>query len=153
MLDERETQEAKIKVRVDKTIKLYFNMNHKFIGKKEIERETKMKIFKTIFRPVSTFGCESWIFNKRQIRRVQAVEVRYLWRTRGVTDTEYDMWILDVIYIHLDIRAKIHIRLYGRKSINFVGSPGEDGGETSSWKNLENSQNQEKEQLKQTWAT
>ena len=45
---------------------LDFTMHHKFIGKKVIERKTKMRVFKTIFRPVLTFSCESWVLNERQ---------------------------------------------------------------------------------------
>ena len=42
-------------------MRMYHAMNRSIIGKKEISKETKMKIYKTVFRPIRIYGCESWI--------------------------------------------------------------------------------------------
>lgn len=84
-LDEKGTQEVEIRDRVDKTLRLYYTMNNNFIGKQEITKQTKMKIFKTIYRPILTFGCESWVLSKGQKSKIQAVEMKYLRRVMGVT--------------------------------------------------------------------
>lgn len=84
-IEENGNQEAEINNRIEKTLKLYYTMNKKFINKPEISRKTKINIFKTIYRPILTFGCESWVLNKQQKSKIQAVEMKYLRRTRGVT--------------------------------------------------------------------
>lgn len=85
IIDRSGTQEADINNRIEKTQKLYYAMNTKFISNKEISKETKLKVFKTIYRPVLTFGCESWVLTERQKSKIQATEMKYLRRVRGVT--------------------------------------------------------------------
>ena len=84
-IDEKGKQDVEINSRIEKTLKMYYSMNKKFIDKKEISRETKMKVFKTIYRPILTFGYESWILTERQKSQIQAMEMKYLQRVRGVT--------------------------------------------------------------------
>lgn len=84
-LEETGKQEAEINERIDKTIKLYYAMNQKFINKKEITKQTKIKVFNTIYRPVLTYGCESWNLSIRQKNKIQAMEMKYLRRVLGVT--------------------------------------------------------------------
>lgn len=84
-LNETGKQEAEINERIGKTIKLYHAMNQKFINKKEISKQTKTKIFNTVYRPVLTYGCESWTLTNRQKSKIQAVEMKYLRRVVGKT--------------------------------------------------------------------
>ena len=49
-----------------------------------------MKIYRAVYRPVLTFGCESWVMTQRQRSKVRAAEMRYL---RGV----YGVNIMDKI--------------------------------------------------------
>lgn len=44
-----------------------------------------MKVYKVIFRPILTFGCESWILTDRNKSKIRAVEMKYLRRVKGVT--------------------------------------------------------------------
>ena len=44
-----------------------------------------MKVFKVIYRPILTYGSESWILTQRQKSKITAVEMRYLRRVKGVT--------------------------------------------------------------------
>jgi len=78
-------QEAEINTRIEKTLKLYYAMNNNFISKREISKKTKVKVFKTIYRPILTFGCETWTLTKKEKNRIQAVEMKYLRRVRGLT--------------------------------------------------------------------
>lgn len=85
LLDETGKQEAEINERVGKTIKLYYAMNQKFINKREISKQTKVKVFNTVYRPVLTYGCESWALTNRQRSKIQAMEMKYLRRILGKT--------------------------------------------------------------------
>lgn len=81
MIDRTGRQDAEINERIEKTIRLYYAMNQKFIKKKEITKQTKIKIYNTIYRPVLTYGCESWTLTSNQRSKIQATEMKYL---RGV---------------------------------------------------------------------
>ena len=70
--------------------KLYFALKDKIIRRKETRRDTKLKIYRAVYRPVLTFGCESWVMTQRQRSKVRAAEMRYL---RGV----YGVNIMDKI--------------------------------------------------------
>lgn len=85
IIEETGNQEAEITSRIDKTVKLYYSMNKAFINRKEISRQTKISVYKAIYRPVLTYGCESWVLTKNQKSKIQAIEMRYLRRTKGIT--------------------------------------------------------------------
>lgn len=53
--------ECGINNRIDKTAKLYYDMNNNFIYKNEISRQTKIKAYNVVNRPVSTFGIKQSI--------------------------------------------------------------------------------------------
>ena len=77
--------ELEIAERITKTNKLYYAINKGFTNRTEISRHTKMKVFKVIYRPILTYGSESWILTQRQKSKITAVEMRYLRRVKGVT--------------------------------------------------------------------
>lgn len=78
-------QEVEINRRTEKAMNIYYAMSRSFINKKEIARSTKLNVYRTVFRPVLTFGCETWVLTKRQKSKLQAAEMKYLRRVRGVT--------------------------------------------------------------------
>lgn len=84
-IEENGKMEAEINTRIQNTIKLFHSMRQNFLKNKEISTPTKIKIFKTIYRPVLTFSCESWTLNRTEKSRIQAVEMKYLRAVRGVT--------------------------------------------------------------------
>lgn len=79
------TEDAEINQRIEKAMRIFHSMNKKFISRKEITKETKMKIFKTIYRPILTYGAESWVLSERQKNKIQAAEMKYLRRVKGIT--------------------------------------------------------------------
>ncbi|KAI4459519.1 myb/sant-like dna-binding domain [Holotrichia oblita] len=85
LIDETGKQEAEISNRIEKTIKLYYTMNKRFISRREISNKTKMQVYKTIYRPTLTYGCESWVLTDSQKSRIQATEMKYLRRVKGIT--------------------------------------------------------------------
>ena len=53
--------------------------------KRELSKKAKLSIFKTIFVPIFTYGRESWVMTERVRSRVQAFEMRFLRRIKGIT--------------------------------------------------------------------
>lgn len=84
-IDESGRQETDITERIEKTNKLYYAMNRPFISKREVSQKTKLSVYKTIFRPILTYGSESWVMSNRMKGKIEAVEMKYLRRVKGVT--------------------------------------------------------------------
>lgn len=78
-------QEADIEERIEATSRTFHAMKNSFIKKREISNGTKMTVYKTIIRPILTFGCESWVLNKKLESRIQSMEMKYLRGVMGVT--------------------------------------------------------------------
>ena len=55
------------------------------VGNARLSQEAKLAVFKSLFRPILTYGHESWIMTDRMRSRVQAAEMRFLRRIVGVT--------------------------------------------------------------------
>lgn len=132
IIDRTGTQEADINNRIQKANKLYYAMNTNFINKKEISKQTKLTVFKTIYRPVLTFGCESWTLTEQQKSKIQAVEMRYLRRVRGVTMKDRMK--------NVDIRRELKIR----STLEFI-----EGRKLSWWGHLQRMR--EERPVKKVW--
>lgn len=85
VIDNKGQCETETNERMAAAGKLYNTLSRSFISKKEVSKTTKTIVYKTLFRPVLTFGSESWVLNKRQKQRIQAMEMKYHRRTMGVT--------------------------------------------------------------------
>lgn len=78
-------QEEEINKRIESTTKLYYTLNYPFIRKKEISKKTKMVVYSTVFKPILTYGSESWVLNKQMKSKLQALEMKYLRGVTGIT--------------------------------------------------------------------
>jgi hypothetical protein len=78
-------QEIDINERIQKTTKTYHMMRQNFIKKKEISKKTKMTVFKTIYRPILTYGSETWVLTRPMKSKIQAIEMKYLRAVKGIT--------------------------------------------------------------------
>ena len=76
-------QDMEINDRMEKTLKLYHLMNKNFVSKREVSKKTKINVYKAMYRPILTYGCESWVLTERDKSRIQAVEMKYLRRANG----------------------------------------------------------------------
>ena len=44
---------------LENTKKLYYALKHTFVSHEEAEKKTNLTVYKKIFKPMVTFGCES----------------------------------------------------------------------------------------------
>lgn len=78
-------QDIDVSERIRKTVNIYHAMRQTFIRKKEISQKTKMTVFRTIYRPILTYGSETWVLTKKNKSRLQAIEMKYLRGVKGIT--------------------------------------------------------------------
>ncbi|KAJ4431546.1 hypothetical protein ANN_20145 [Periplaneta americana] len=50
-----------------------------------VQKHTRIKAYKTLARPVLTYGCEAWTLRERDKTRIVANEMKFLRRTAGCT--------------------------------------------------------------------
>lgn len=84
-IDSGGNQERDIIERADRAIKTYHMLKTGFIRKKEISRRTKMTVYQTVFRPILTYGSETWVLDRKLKSKIQAIEMKYLRTVKGVT--------------------------------------------------------------------
>lgn len=89
VLDNKGKQERDITERIDKAIKTYYGLCKGIVRKKEVSRQTKMLVYKTIFLPVLTYGSETWTLTSAMKSKIQAAEMKYLRAVKGVTKQEH----------------------------------------------------------------
>jgi chromosome condensin MukBEF complex kleisin-like MukF subunit len=53
-----------------------------------VQKHTLINIYKTLARPILTYGSESWIICKSDRARITANEVKFLRRTAGYTELD-----------------------------------------------------------------
>src|SRR5215470_7222382 len=64
---------------------VFHSLYRSIVTKRELSRQTKIAVFKTIFRPILTYGCENWVITENVRSRLQAAEMRFLRRAAGHT--------------------------------------------------------------------
>ena len=84
-IQENGRQEAEVNERVTTAVKTYHALGNKFLRKREISRGTKMSVYRTIYCPILTYGCESWVMTNTMKSKIQAAEMKYLRRVKGIT--------------------------------------------------------------------
>ena len=55
------------------------------LERRELRKETKMKVFNAMVVATLLYGCETWTVQKRHESRLQACEMHYLRRVEGLT--------------------------------------------------------------------
>jgi hypothetical protein len=57
---------------------MFHSIKNKFMRKREVTEETKRVVYKTIYFPSLTYGCESWALTTKLESRLQANDMCYL---------------------------------------------------------------------------
>ena len=55
------------------------------VMRSSLSREARLAVFRTVYRPILTYGHEQWAMTAKVRSRVQAAEMRFLRRTAGVS--------------------------------------------------------------------
>uniref|UniRef100_A0A1Y1M3Z3 Reverse transcriptase domain-containing protein n=1 Tax=Photinus pyralis TaxID=7054 RepID=A0A1Y1M3Z3_PHOPY len=77
--------DAELSDRLTAATNLYYSLNRSFIRNKLISRKTKIRVYKTIFKPTIVYGCESWVVTNQASSKIQAIEMKYLRGVMGIT--------------------------------------------------------------------
>ena len=57
---------------------MYYQTNQTTVGKKEINNNTKIRIYKMVYLPTLLYGSESWTVLTKYESRITGSEMRYL---------------------------------------------------------------------------
>ena len=87
------------------------------VTKRELSLKAKVSVFKSIYRPILTYGHELWVMTERVRSRVQAAEMRFLRRAAGLTlmdrvrsSTIRESLNIEPLLLHIE---KSQLRWYG----------------------------------------
>ena len=78
-------QDREIDRRINQASGVSREMWKTVVGNARLSQDAKLAVFKSLFRPILTYGQESWILTERTRSRVQAAEMRFLRRIAGVS--------------------------------------------------------------------
>ena len=80
-----ERQDDELDTRIRKASAEMRALHYSVVMKRELSKKAKLLIFKTVFVPIFTYGHECRVKTERVQSQVQASEMRYLQRIKGVT--------------------------------------------------------------------
>lgn len=78
------TEDADISNKVAKFLNIIGTINS-VLKPNLVQKETRLKIYKTLARPILAYGCEAWTIRARDASRITAAEMRFMRRTAGYT--------------------------------------------------------------------
>ena len=99
MLDEEGSCEAEVDHRIGAASKVIGAMRKEIIDRRELSKETKLRVINATVMPTLLYACETWTLLERHKSRIQALEMRCLRRVEGVT-------MLDKVR-NVDIRSRL----------------------------------------------
>ena len=78
-------QDEELDIRMGRASAVVRALQHSVVMKRELSKKAKLSVFKTVFVPILTYGHESWVMTERVRSQVQASEMRFLRKIKGVT--------------------------------------------------------------------
>ena len=82
--------EEEIKEKIALGTKTYYT-NIKFFKSKLVTKQSKLKLYRTVIRPVVTYASETWVFKETIIQKLLVFERKILIRIFGPTK-ENQIW-------------------------------------------------------------
>lgn len=117
IIDREGNMEDEIGERIQSATKVYHGLSSAFLGRKEIGNKTKMAVHRTIFRPILTYGSESWVLSQRDKSKIQAIDMKFLRKIKGVT--KLDKIRNEVILKELGVEGTEEV--IGRNGLKWFG--------------------------------
>jgi hypothetical protein len=77
--------EEEITNRIESAGKCFHSIKTSLLNTKEISKRTKVVVYRTIYRPILTYSCESWVMNSNNQRAIRACDMRFLRKIEGKT--------------------------------------------------------------------
>lgn len=93
--------DIEINNRIQAASQVFHAINKPVIPNKFISKKTKVSIYKTVYQPILTYSSESCLLSKSQVSKIQAAEMKFLRRAKGVSKIE--------LIKNQDIRKSLHI--------------------------------------------
>ena len=78
-------QDKEIDARIGQASAVLRELQRSVVLKRELSQTAKLAVFKSIFVPILTYGHELWVMTERVRSRIQAAEMGFLRRVKGVT--------------------------------------------------------------------
>ena len=78
------SMEKEVEARIGSATQVIGGMNEIVLRRKELSRNTKLKVLNAVMMPTLMYGCETWSLSKQQQSRVQATQMNALRRIEGV---------------------------------------------------------------------
>jgi hypothetical protein len=109
-----------IQDRIQAGNKAYY-ANQMMLKNRHINRSAKMRIYKTLIRPVVTYGCESWTMKKEDENILRRFERKIIRRIYGPVRQGREWRIRNNEEIDNVIRKKDIVRFVKPKRISWIG--------------------------------
>ena len=85
LFNEEGTCEDEIESRIGATGRTIGALRQEVVDRRELSKTTKLRVYNAIVNPTLLYGSETWTLQKRHMKKLQAVEMRYLRKVEGVT--------------------------------------------------------------------
>ncbi|PSN45800.1 hypothetical protein C0J52_10758 [Blattella germanica] len=97
---------------------------NKFFKPSQVQRHTRLKMYKTLARPVLTYGSEEWTIKKTNEKRLTAAEMRFKRRTAGCSLLEHrrNAEILEEVKIYLITEYVQHYRRNWKSHVQWMNN-------------------------------
>ena len=77
--------EDKVDSRIGLTCRTIGALRKEVVDRKELCKTTKLRVYNTIVKPTLLYGSETWTLQNRHMKKLQATEMRYPRKVKGMT--------------------------------------------------------------------
>jgi len=78
------SMEREVEARIGCTSRIIGGMSQAILRRRELSKQTKLKVVNAMVMPVLMYGCEAWALRKEQRSKIQATQMNALRRIEGV---------------------------------------------------------------------